>query len=404
MGSTHIPIKERAFSASSSQATFLDTTLDALGKTREAYKALYIHLPFCVRRCGYCDFDTEAIPANSSFIDDYIEDLCLQIRRKGHDGQLGAIESIYVGGGTPSYVGSSRLSMLFYTLALSLRLEPDVECSMEANPESLTPAMVRDIWALGVNRLSLGVQSFDDVVLHHLGRAHNAEKARDAIRMARERFDNISIDLMFGIPEQSAASVESSVCEAVALGVNHISIYPLIIEPDTAFDRAVREKRMPYPDEDNAADHMKRAEVILNQAGFSRYEVASYAKPGFSCRHNMAYWRGVSYLGLGRSAASMTQSTTRRIRSKDGCITDDLDNGQKIAEDLMLGMRMTYGISDEQLVQSAQVLPTVYEVFQRLQEEGLVRHENARWLPTERGWLCGNELYGALYDLAPDQC
>ena len=129
----------------------------------DPYRALYLHLPFCVKRCSYCDFATAAVPADSSKIDDYVEDLCLQIRRKSKEGELGSISTVYLGGGTPSHVGMARLSMLLYTLGLSMRLEPDVECTMEANPESLTSSMVRDIWALGVNRLSIGVQSFDDM-------------------------------------------------------------------------------------------------------------------------------------------------------------------------------------------------------------------------------------------------
>ena len=146
----------------------------------DPYKALYLHLPFCVKRCAYCDFATAAVPADSPEIDAYVEDLCLQIRRKAKEGELSAIETVYLGGGTPSHAGLSRLSMLLYTLSLSMRLEPDVECTMEANPESLTERMVRDIWALGVNRLSIGVQSFDDEVLRILGRG--ARRGRSSTR------------------------------------------------------------------------------------------------------------------------------------------------------------------------------------------------------------------------------
>ena len=166
----------------------------------DPYRALYLHIPFCVKRCSYCDFATSAVPAGDERIDSYIEDLCLQIRRKAKEGELASVETVYIGSGTPSHVGMSRLSMLLYTLGLSMRLEPDVECSMEANPESLTQTMVRDIWALGVNRLSIGVQSFDDQVLSVLGRAHSAEAAKQAVRTAHERFDNVSVDLMCGIP------------------------------------------------------------------------------------------------------------------------------------------------------------------------------------------------------------
>lgn len=367
----------------------------------DPYKALYLHLPFCVKRCGYCDFATSAVPADSPEIDAYVEDLCLQIRRKAKEGELGAIETVYMGGGTPSHLGLSRLSMLLYTLSLSMHLVPEVECTMEANPESLTERMVRDVWALGVNRLSIGVQSFDDAVLATLGRAHDADAARSAVAAAQTRFENVSVDLMCGIPGQSAASFEASVREAVSLGVAHVSVYPLTIEEHTPFYRAVLEGRLDEPDDDVEAKHMEIAARVLAKAGYERYEVASYARPGFQCRHNIAYWTGVPYLGLGRSAATMTQSASRRMRMQDGQVTDDLDARQMAAEDLMLGMRMTRGVSDEHVARAAALLPDALAVLEELAQEGLVVHEDGRWRPTERGWLCGNELYGNLFDLAP---
>ena len=256
----------------------------------DPYKALYLHLPFCVKRCAYCDFATAAVPAGAPEIEAYVEDLSLQIRRKAKEGELGAVETVYLGGGTPSHVGLAGLSMLLYTLSLSMHLTDEVECTMEANPESLTERMVRDIWALGVNRLSIGVQSFDDDVLRTLGRAHSSDDARRAIEAARTRFENVSVDLMCGIPGQSAEG----------------------------FEAAVLAGELEEPDDDVEAAHMQIAARVLDSEGFERYEVASYARPGFACRHNIAYWTGVPYLGLGRSAATMTQNAQRRMRVKDG--------------------------------------------------------------------------------------
>lgn len=367
----------------------------------DPYRALYLHLPFCVKRCGYCDFTTAAVPTDAPEIDAYVEDLSLQIRRKAKEGELGAIETVYLGGGTPSHIGLSRLSMLLYTLSLSMHLTPEVECTMEANPESLTERMVRDVWALGVNRLSLGVQSFDEKMLQTLGRAHSADDARRAIEAAQTRFDNVSVDLMCGIPGQSSESFEASVCEAVRLGVTHISVYPLAIEPHTPFDTAVLAGELDEPDDDVEAAHMQIAAHVLTEAGYERYEVASYARPGYQCRHNIAYWTGVPYLGLGRSAATMTQNAQRRMRMKDGQVTDDLNARQMAAEDLMLGMRMTCGVTDDQVKRATEQLRDAPAALERLARDGLVVHEGGRWRPTERGWLCGNDLYGELFDLAP---
>lgn len=368
----------------------------------DPYRALYLHVPFCVRRCLYCDFTTNALPVDDGRIDAYVEDLCLQVRRAARQGELAHVQTVYIGGGTPSFVGMNRLSLLLYTLSTSMHLEPSVECSMEANPESLTANMVRDVWALGVNRLSIGVQSFDDEVLRTLGRAHNANDARAAVACAHERFENVSVDLMCGIPGQSLASFEQSVQQAVDLGVTHVSVYPLTIEEHTPFYRMTLSGQFAEPDDDVEAQHMEAAERLLTAAGFERYEVASYARPGFRCRHNCAYWTGVPYLGLGTSAATMTQRAgVRRMRVQDGQVTDDLDERQMAAEDLMLGMRMTDGVSEGLVRSATRVLPHVPGVLDTLQADGLVVHEDGRWRPTERGWLCGNELYGALFDLAP---
>ena len=367
----------------------------------DPYKALYLHIPFCVRRCAYCDFTTSAVVSDSGQIDDYIEDLVLRIRRKAKEGELGALETVYIGGGTPSHVGLARLSNLLYTLSLSMHLTPEVECTMEANPESLDERMVRDIWALGVNRLSMGVQSFDDEVLRILGRAHTSADARRAIEAALTRFENVSVDLMCGIPGQSAQSFEASVQEAIRLGVVHVSVYPLTIEPHTLFDAAVLAGELEEPDDDVEAEHMEIAARVLEKAGFVRYEVASYARPGFECRHNIAYWTGVPYLGLGRSAATMMQNNERRMRTKDGLITDDLNVQQRAAEDLMLGMRLTRGVSEDFVQRAETVLSGVSDALANLETEGLVVHRDGRWCPTARGWLCGNELYGTLFDLAP---
>ena len=204
------------------------------------YKALYIHIPFCVSRCGYCDFATAAMPCEDRRIDDYIEQLVLEIRKQAKAGELSAIETAYIGGGTPTHIGAARMSSLLYALSVSMDLAKEgFEFTVEANPESLDERLVQDMWALGVNRLSIGVQSFDDSLLRVLGRDHDAERARRAIGEAQRRFENVSIDLMCGLPGQSDELFEASLREAVSLGVKHVSVYPLAIEPHTPFDQLV---------------------------------------------------------------------------------------------------------------------------------------------------------------------
>lgn len=368
----------------------------------DPYKALYIHIPFCVKRCGYCDFSTAAIARDDERIDRYVENLVMDIRKQSKAGELTEVETVYIGGGTPSHIGLSRLSSLLYALSVSMDLTRDgIEFTMEANPESLDERMVRDIWALGVNRLSIGVQSFDDRILSLLGRAHDAQRARAAVRGAFERFENVSIDLMCGIPGQSEATFEESLREAVDFGAKHVSVYPLAIEPHTPFDRLVLAGEMEEPDDDTEAAHMEIAERVLSEFGFSRYEVASYALPGYESKHNSSYWTGIPYLGIGESATTMTQNAERRMRVINGEAVDDLDRRQMEAEDLMLGMRLSCGISDERLAEAEAYLSDASRAMQDLADDGYVEHVGGFWRPTKQGWLCGNDLYGRLLDLAP---
>ena len=281
-------------------------------------------------------------------------------------------------------------------------LTPDVECSMEANPESITPELVRDIYALGVNRLSIGVQSFDDGLLKTLDRVHDGARAEEAVRMAQERFENVSVDLMCGIPGQTPEMFLESLCKAIDLRESpDVSVYPLTIEDHTPFRNMVDAGEIEDVNEEHEALMMAMAPNELTPAGFHRYEVASYAKEGYECRHNIAYWTGVPYLGLGTSAVTMTQNSARRMRVQDGEVVDDLDRRQMAAEDLMMKMRMCRGVSEDEVREAALLLPEVLEVYRGMVRDNLVERKDGRYMPTFGGWLLGNELYGRLYELAP---
>ena len=367
----------------------------------DPYRALYLHIPFCKQRCLYCDFTTNAVKLEDAIVRTYVENLVMEIRKSAKEGDLSHVSTVYLGGGTPSYLGQKYLAEILYMLGLSMSITEEVEVTMEANPDSLSVPLVRDIWALGVNRLSIGVQSFDDRLLSVLGRIHSAHDALCAIEAAQERFENVSVDLMCGIPGQTLEGFASDVNKALDAGVRHVSIYPLTVEPGTPLAKLVRKGKMPDVDEDVQAEMMEAAAEILQKRGLHRYEVASYAYPGFECRHNIAYWTGVPYLGIGHSAVTMTQNGSRRMRVRDGQVIDDLDANQMMAEDLMLGMRMSRGVSDDMVTRGKDMLPELPDVLNGLCERDLIVHEDERWRPTESGWLCGNELYGRILDLAP---
>lgn len=369
---------------------------------QDPYRALYLHIPFCKSKCAYCDFASSAIAPDDPAIEAYIDQMVLAIRAASRADLLGQIESVYIGGGTPTYIGNKELSRLLYGLSLSMHLTPEVECTLEANPESLTEAMVKDLFALGVTRLSIGVQSFDDDVLRTLGRAHDAAQARHAIETAKVRFANISIDLMCGLPGQTEESFRASLEEAVNLGVTHISIYPLTIEEGTALRKRMDANDFAETEDelaDRAAEMMLMAEEYLAQKGFHRYEVASYALPGFECRHNKAYWTGKPYLGIGSAAVTMKQNDEERIRLTEDEIQEVLDRPQRAVEDLMLGMRMAQGVACEAVNQTDRLIPGTLATFRDLEREGYVIEDEERFKPTEKGWLWGNHLYGRILAL-----
>lgn len=370
---------------------------------QKPYEALYIHIPFCKSKCAYCDFASEAISADDPRIEAYIDELILSIRAASRADLLGDLKTVYIGGGTPTHIGNKQLSRLLYALSLSMHLTPEVECTLEVNPESLTEAMVKDLFALGVTRLSFGVQSFDDAVLATLGRAHDAEQARKAIELAQLRFENISLDLMCGIPGQSIDSFRSSVEETLSLGVAHVSIYPLTIEEGTRLrDLMDRSAFVESEDalSDAAAEMMVCAEELLVAHGFHRYEVASYAREGFECEHNKMYWTGKPYLGVGHAAVSMKQNDTSRVRFSDGCVQEVLTHEQALVEDLMLGMRMSRGVSAEKVQAVDALVPNTRSAFATLEEKGLVAERVGHFVPSEKGWLYGNEIFATLLDLA----
>lgn len=370
---------------------------------QQPYEALYIHIPFCKSKCAYCDFASEAISADDPRIEAYIDELILSIRAASRADLLGDLKTVYIGGGTPTHIGNKQLSRLLYALSLSMHLTPEVECTLEVNPESLTEAMVKDLFALGVTRLSFGVQSFDDAVLATLGRAHDAEQARKAIERAQLRFENISLDLMCGIPGQSIDSFRSSVEEALSLGVAHVSIYPLTIEEGTRLrDLMDRSAFVESEDvlSDAAAEMMVCAEELLAAHGFHRYEVASYAREGFECEHNKMYWTGKPYLGIGHAAVSMKQNDASRVRFSDGHAQEVLTHEQVLVEDLMLGMRMSRGVSAEKVQAVDALVSNTRSAFATLEEKGLVAQCAGRFVPSEKGWLYGNEIFATLLDLA----
>lgn len=404
-------------------------------------EALYLHVPFCVSRCRYCDFATAATRAGDPLMAAYASSLTRLVAEARDRGLIASVRTAYVGGGTPTMLAADDLASLIGTAARAV--DGSVrELSFEANPESLTASVLDAARAAGATRVSIGVQSLEDRELAALGRIHSAETARTAVRAAVRSGLAVSVDLMCGIPHQTAETWERTLTGALALGVSHVSCYPLIIEEGTAMERLCEEGRLPWPEDDTEAASMEAAERVLAGGGLARYEVASHARPGAACEHNIAYWTGAEYLGLGTAAASMlgracygalraaapalpapapdaarfrltVTSSTAEIAVARSLADLDFEVEQMgareaAAEDLMLGLRMSAGIGAPALDRARQVIPApaldgalawaVDTGLATWQGEGDAR----RLAPTERGWLMGNELYGRFWDLASD--
>lgn len=290
------------------------------------YRALYLHIPFCRAKCLYCDFDSRALTgcALEEAIGAYCEGLSAQVDAHGNAGELSEVETVYVGGGTPSLLGGRLVGLVDYVRAYC---EP-VEFTCEANPESFTLDLAQGLRAAGVTRISLGVQSLNASELKAIGRIHSAEQAMLAVARAKAAGFSTSCDVMCGLPGQTLDTFAETLRSLVTLNPDHVSVYPLQLEEGTPLARMEEAGEMEVPDEDFQAQCMDLAAEVLEEAGYERYEVASYAKPGHRCRHNIAYWTGKPYLGLGRSAASMLDVCKGECREARFIACPDVQKGE----------------------------------------------------------------------------
>ncbi|MCR9091023.1 MAG: radical SAM family heme chaperone HemW [Proteobacteria bacterium] len=262
--------------------------------------ALYVHLPWCVQKCPYCDFNSHGLREGALPETAYTEALLADLRWEAEALQTGRpLVSVFFGGGTPSLFSADRIGAVLEAADRTWGLAEDCEITLEANPGTADAAHFAGYRAAGVNRLSLGVQSFDDAQLQRLGRIHDGAAARRAFALARQAgFDNINLDLMFALPEQSIAAAATDLEAAIALGPEHLSYYHLTLEPNTAFAAAPP----PLPDEDTAADMLDAGGHLLQAAGYGGYENSAWARPGRRCRHNRVYWSFGDYIGIGAGA------------------------------------------------------------------------------------------------------
>lgn len=268
---------------------------------------IYIHIPFCKQACYYCDFH---FSTNQNFRQQMIEAICREATLQQSYLEHEPIHTLYLGGGTPSLLSASELNALFDTVRQNFNLDADAEVTLEANPDDLSPARLTEFRTSGINRLSIGIQSFDDHLLQFLNRAHNSQSAKRSLIDAREAgFDNISIDLIYAIPGLTDSLWEETLEQALAFTPEHLSSYSLTIEEKTVFGRWATAGKLTAVHDDTAASQLERLVARLEKAGLEQYEVSNFSRPGFESRHNSSYWKREKYLGLGPSAHSYNRSS-----------------------------------------------------------------------------------------------
>ncbi len=384
---------------------------------------LYVHVPFCASKCAYCDFASVS-GASDDTVRTVFRGIRTQIRRWAMTGLPGVLETVYVGGGTPSRYPEEVVRVLDFARE-HLPIRDGAEVTVEANPDSFGEDVAETFADAGVTRVSVGVQSFDDTVLRTLGRRHDARTAWDACSAVAGAGLKLSLDLICGVPGQSMTSWSETIGRAACTGAVHMSVYPLSVEVGTPLSVAVDAGLVAEPDPDIAAEMMVLAEESLGRHDFERYEVANYASErAFESRHNTAYWSGRAYIGVGPGAHGMLDAETARmvglLGSEDlevarvryancpdidawlvgrGDTSESLTAAEAAREDVMLGMRLVRGVPVAQVDSAG--LGDVFEALRadglvELAEDGTLRTQGS-WRTTRRGWLLGNEVFGRIW-------
>lgn len=291
---------------------------------------IYIHVPFCKTRCIYCDFYSTT---RNELIERYIGALCHELEMRSHYLKGETVETIYFGGGTPSQLSHEDFARIFKAIEQTVGMEHCQEITLEANPDDLTPAYLQSLTALPFNRISMGIQTFDDATLHLLKRRHNATQALDAVANCRQAgFTNISIDLIYGLPGETLERWQYDLQQAINLHPAHISAYHLIYEEGTPIYQMLANHQLYEVDEENSVAYFSLLMDQLKAAGYKHYEISNFCQPGKYSRHNTAYWKGVSYLGCGPSAHSFDGITREwNVASIDSYI-HGIETGERVFE------------------------------------------------------------------------
>ncbi|HEV2861139.1 MAG TPA: radical SAM family heme chaperone HemW [Pyrinomonadaceae bacterium] len=372
---------------------------------------IYIHIPFCRARCSYCDFATGAYDA--ALADRYVLAVEREVEAFAPAGDGADVDTVYFGGGTPSLLTPAQLSRLLGAVRRRFRVSDDAEVTMEMNPGTVSPEVLDGFRAAGVNRASFGAQTFDDAELRRLGRTHTADDVRRTLSLLRGAgFDNVSFDLIAGLPAQTLAAWERNLAEALALGPEHLSLYLLEVHEATPLAAQIREGRYQPPDADLAAEMYELMVERTRAEGFEQYEISNFCRAGRESRHNTKYWTGEPFYGFGCSAHSFDGRASRwsnerdvrayvnLVESEGAAVVErvELDEREAGAEALFLGLRLLrrgVDLSEHRARFRRDVREEYAEDLRRFGEAGLLEMEGDVLRLTARGALLSNEVFAA---------
>ena len=377
---------------------------------------LYIHIPFCKSKCHYCDFYS-VTQAGPGLMDRYLEALCRHIQEAGQQAPNHIVDTVYFGGGTPSYFGADALATILSAVRKAFRVSADAEITFEANPDSVDLKLLRRLHSEGFTRVSLGIQCDDDQILEKIGRPHTYAQAEDAVKAIRKAgFKNLSVDLMYGLPDQTLNSWRKTLNHVLALQPEHISSYGLKLEEGTPMCR--NQHSYTLADDDDQADMYLAAIRILRTYGYRQYEISNFCRKGQISRHNMKYWTGGEYLGFGPDASSdfagQRFTAVRDLNAYvDGILSggtvlrevQTIPNRERAGEYLMMRLRITAGL-DPKEYEKQYLLPfaPLEQALMEAREQGLaIKTIDGRWHLTPEGFLLSNTLISDLL-LIQDEC
>ena len=348
---------------------------------------LYIHIPYCIHKCGYCDFNSH--PIKQDEMNHYIDALVAEMKHYAKTySNTNIIRTIFLGGGTPTTLTVYQLERILKECVSEFTVASDAEITIEANPATIDIEQLKSIRQTGYNRISIGVQSFDKAELKLLDRAHGPEEIHSTVDRARKAgFDNLSLDLMFAVPNQSLSSWESNLNKALEKNPEHLSTYNLTIEQGTAFSKLQSNGKLIMPDDDHQLELYKRTIERLTKKGFHHYEISNFARRGKECKHNITYWENKNTLGLGAGASSYMNGTRfkninlpahyiRQVKEKKIAVehSETLEPRQAMGETIMLGLRLLQGISIHQFEKRFQIsfINLFRNIISSLKEKELV--------------------------------